>query len=107
MFPLDYIFCFELRIFLICSLDTDVEELREQESVSRILAELLENWEDFFDTEDDLSTSNDYSSINEQVHMHGYSHQTCLQSQSILIHSSMSFLSLFTPRSGCNVMTLC
>ncbi|XP_017329594.2 protein FAM13B isoform X6 [Ictalurus punctatus] len=48
-------------------LDTDVEELREQESVSRILAELLENWEDFFDTEDDLSTSNDYSSINEQI----------------------------------------
>ncbi|XP_060784033.1 protein FAM13B isoform X2 [Neoarius graeffei] len=48
-------------------LDTDVEELREQESVSRILAELLENWEDFFDTEDELSTSNDYSSINEQI----------------------------------------
>ncbi|XP_026773394.1 protein FAM13B isoform X4 [Pangasianodon hypophthalmus] len=48
-------------------LDTDVEELREQESVSRILAELLENWEDFFDTEDDLSTSNDYSSINDQI----------------------------------------
>ncbi|KAK3535862.1 hypothetical protein QTP70_021160 [Hemibagrus guttatus] len=48
-------------------LDTDVEELREQESVSRILVELLENWEDFFDTEDDLSTSNDYSSISEQI----------------------------------------
>ncbi|XP_060741115.1 protein FAM13B isoform X2 [Tachysurus vachellii] len=48
-------------------LDTEVEELREQESVSRILAELLENWEEFFDTEDDLSTSNDYSSISEQI----------------------------------------
>lgn len=57
---------------VLCSLDTDVEELREQESVSRILAELLENWEDFFDTEDDLSTSNDYSSINEQVHIRGH-----------------------------------
>lgn len=49
-----------------------MEELREQESVSRILAELLENWEDFFDTEDDLSSTNDYSSINEQVHQHGH-----------------------------------
>ncbi|XP_066504978.1 protein FAM13B isoform X2 [Hoplias malabaricus] len=49
-------------------LDTDVEDLREQESVSRILAELLENQEDFFDTEDDdISTTNDYSSINEQI----------------------------------------
>ncbi|TSK28126.1 Protein FAM13B [Bagarius yarrelli] len=48
-------------------LDTDVEELREQESVSRILSELLENWEDVFDTEDELSTSNDYSSINDQI----------------------------------------
>lgn len=49
-------------------LDTDVEDLREQESVSRILAELLENQEDFFDTEeDDISTNNDYSSINDQI----------------------------------------
>ncbi|KAL7863029.1 hypothetical protein SRHO_G00120130 [Serrasalmus rhombeus] len=49
-------------------LDTDVEDLKEQESVSRILAELLENQEDFFDTEeDDISTTNDYSSINEQI----------------------------------------
>ncbi|XP_062856667.1 protein FAM13B isoform X2 [Trichomycterus rosablanca] len=48
-------------------LDTDGEELKEQESVSRILVELLENWEDFFDTEDDISTTNDYSSINEQI----------------------------------------
>ncbi|XP_046888180.1 protein FAM13B isoform X2 [Hypomesus transpacificus] len=49
-------------------LDTEVESLREQESVSRILAELLENKEDFFDSEDDdISTTNDYSSINEQI----------------------------------------
>ncbi|XP_072520406.1 protein FAM13B isoform X2 [Salminus brasiliensis] len=49
-------------------LDTDVEDLKEQESISRILAELLENQEDFFDTEeDDISTNNDYSSINDQI----------------------------------------
>ncbi|XP_062331887.1 protein FAM13B isoform X2 [Osmerus eperlanus] len=49
-------------------LDTEVEGLGEQESVSRILAELLENKEDFFDSEDDdISTTNDYSSINEQI----------------------------------------
>uniref|UniRef100_A0A8C1ZIH6 Family with sequence similarity 13 member B n=1 Tax=Cyprinus carpio TaxID=7962 RepID=A0A8C1ZIH6_CYPCA len=42
-------------------LDTDAEDLREQESVSRILAELLENQEEFFDSEDDdISTTNDY-----------------------------------------------
>ena len=45
-----------------------MEGLKEQESVSRILAELLENQEEFFDSEDDdVSTTNDYSSINEQV----------------------------------------
>ncbi|XP_045081998.1 protein FAM13B-like isoform X2 [Coregonus clupeaformis] len=49
-------------------LDTDVEDLKEQESVSRILAELLENREEFFDSEDDdVSTTNDYSSINQQI----------------------------------------
>ncbi|KAI1899038.1 hypothetical protein AGOR_G00078570 [Albula goreensis] len=49
-------------------LDTDVEDLKEQESVRRILAELLENQEEFFDSdEDDVSTTNDYSSINEQI----------------------------------------
>ncbi|XP_010897344.2 protein FAM13B isoform X1 [Esox lucius] len=49
-------------------LDTDVEDLKEQESVSRILAELLENQEEFFDSEDeDVSTTNDYSSNNEQI----------------------------------------
>lgn len=46
-----------------------MEDLKEQESVSRILAELLENQEEFFDSEedDDLSNTNDYSSINDQV----------------------------------------
>uniref|UniRef100_A0A673JKT5 Protein FAM13B-like n=1 Tax=Sinocyclocheilus rhinocerous TaxID=307959 RepID=A0A673JKT5_9TELE len=49
-------------------LDTDVEDLREQESISRILAELLENQEEFFDSEDDdISNTNDYSSINDQI----------------------------------------
>ncbi|XP_039504548.1 protein FAM13B isoform X2 [Pimephales promelas] len=50
-------------------LETDVEDLKEQESVSRILAELLENQEEFFDSEedDDLSNTNDYSSINDQI----------------------------------------
>ncbi|XP_029589550.1 protein FAM13B isoform X3 [Salmo trutta] len=47
-------------------LDTDVEDLKEQESVSRILAELLENQEEFFDSEDDDVSTTDYSSINEQ-----------------------------------------
>uniref|UniRef100_A0A674CX50 Family with sequence similarity 13 member B n=1 Tax=Salmo trutta TaxID=8032 RepID=A0A674CX50_SALTR len=48
-------------------LDTDVEDLKEQESVSRILAELLENQEEFFDSEDDDVSTTDYSSINEQI----------------------------------------
>lgn len=44
-----------------------MEDLKEQESVSRILAELLENQEEFFDSEDDDVSTTDYSSINEQV----------------------------------------
>uniref|UniRef100_A0A8D3D867 Rho-GAP domain-containing protein n=1 Tax=Scophthalmus maximus TaxID=52904 RepID=A0A8D3D867_SCOMX len=49
-------------------LSTDGEDLRDQESVSRVLAELLDNQEGLFDLEDDdVSTTNDYSSINEQV----------------------------------------
>uniref|UniRef100_A0A4W5NIY8 Family with sequence similarity 13 member B n=1 Tax=Hucho hucho TaxID=62062 RepID=A0A4W5NIY8_9TELE len=48
-------------------LDTDLEDLKEQESVSRILAELLENQEEFFDSEDDDVSTTDYSSINEQI----------------------------------------
>lgn len=36
--------------------------------MSRVLAELLDNQEGLFDSEDDdVSTTNDYSSINEQV----------------------------------------
>ncbi|XP_026081154.1 protein FAM13B-like isoform X3 [Carassius auratus] len=47
-------------------LETDVEDLREL--VRRILAELLENQEEFFDSEDeDTSNTNDYSSINDQI----------------------------------------
>ncbi|TRY65092.1 hypothetical protein DNTS_026849, partial [Danionella cerebrum] len=47
-------------------LDTDVEDLKEQESVSRILAELLENQEELFESEDDvIPNTNDYSSIND------------------------------------------
>ncbi|MBN3305872.1 FA13B protein, partial [Amia calva] len=48
-------------------LDTDVEDLKEQKSVSRILADLLENQEDFFDSEEEDFSTNDYSSINEQI----------------------------------------
>uniref|UniRef100_A0A3Q2XNF8 Family with sequence similarity 13 member B n=1 Tax=Hippocampus comes TaxID=109280 RepID=A0A3Q2XNF8_HIPCM len=49
-------------------LSTEGEDLREQESVSRVLAELLDNQEGLFDSEDDdVSTTNDYSSINEQI----------------------------------------
>ncbi|XP_037531066.1 protein FAM13B [Nematolebias whitei] len=43
-------------------------DIRDQESVSRVLAELLDNQEGLFDSEDeDVSTTNDYSSINEQI----------------------------------------
>lgn len=63
---------------MFCSLDTDVEDLREQESVSRILAELLENQEEFFDSDDDdISNTNDYSSINDQVNFLSYVLQQC------------------------------
>ncbi|XP_040904331.1 protein FAM13B isoform X3 [Toxotes jaculatrix] len=49
-------------------LSTEGEDLRDQESVSRVLAELLDNQEGLFDSEDDdVSTTNDYSSINEQI----------------------------------------
>uniref|UniRef100_A0A8C4IC08 Rho-GAP domain-containing protein n=1 Tax=Dicentrarchus labrax TaxID=13489 RepID=A0A8C4IC08_DICLA len=49
-------------------LSTEGEDLRDQESVSRVLAELLDNQDGLFDSEDDdVSTTNDYSSINEQV----------------------------------------
>ncbi|XP_053573226.1 protein FAM13B [Bombina bombina] len=47
---------------------TDVEYMKEQESVSRIMIGLLENYYDFFETEEeDLSSTNDLSSITEQL----------------------------------------
>ncbi|XP_069557888.1 protein FAM13B isoform X4 [Brachyistius frenatus] len=49
-------------------LSTEGEDLRDQESVSKVLADLLDNQEGLFDSEDDdVSTTNDYSSINEQI----------------------------------------
>ncbi|KAJ3588273.1 hypothetical protein NHX12_011867, partial [Muraenolepis orangiensis] len=44
------------------------EDIREQQAVSRILTELLDHQEGLFesDSDDDLSSNNDYSSINEQ-----------------------------------------
>ncbi|XP_016894943.1 protein FAM13B [Cynoglossus semilaevis] len=49
-------------------LSTEGENIKDQESVSRVLAELLDNQEGLFDSEDDdVSTTNDYSSINEQI----------------------------------------
>ncbi|NXI09053.1 FA13B protein, partial [Irena cyanogastra] len=47
---------------------TDVEDLKEQEIVSRIMAGLLENYYEFFENEEeDFSSANDLSSITEQV----------------------------------------
>ncbi|XP_061541056.1 protein FAM13B isoform X5 [Phycodurus eques] len=49
-------------------LSTEGEDLCDQESVSRVLTGLLDNQEGLFDSEDDdVSTTNDYSSINEQI----------------------------------------
>ncbi|MBN3272860.1 FA13B protein, partial [Polyodon spathula] len=49
-------------------IDTEVEDLKEQESVGRILADLLENQEDLFDCEEeDFFTTNDYSSVTGQI----------------------------------------
>uniref|UniRef100_A0A3B5QGC5 Family with sequence similarity 13 member B n=1 Tax=Xiphophorus maculatus TaxID=8083 RepID=A0A3B5QGC5_XIPMA len=49
-------------------LSAEREDIQDQESVSRVLAELLDNQEGLFDSEDDdVSTTNDYSSINEQI----------------------------------------
>ncbi|XP_007461463.1 PREDICTED: protein FAM13B isoform X1 [Lipotes vexillifer] len=47
---------------------TDVEDLKEQEIVSRIMAGLLENYYEFFENEEEDFSSNDLSSITEQVH---------------------------------------
>ncbi|XP_017196569.1 protein FAM13B isoform X13 [Oryctolagus cuniculus] len=46
---------------------TDVEDMKEQEIVSRIMAGLLENYYGFFENEEEEFSSNDLSSITEQV----------------------------------------
>ncbi|XP_006116067.1 protein FAM13B isoform X2 [Pelodiscus sinensis] len=47
---------------------TDVEDLKEQEIVSRIMAGLLENYYEYFENEEeDFSSTNDLSSITEQI----------------------------------------
>ncbi|KAM9070422.1 protein FAM13B isoform 2-T2 [Sarcophilus harrisii] len=47
---------------------TDVEDLKEQEIVSRIMAGLLENYYDYFENEEeDFSSTNDLSSLTEQA----------------------------------------
>ncbi|XP_078810064.1 protein FAM13B isoform X14 [Oryzias latipes] len=49
-------------------LSTEGDDLRDQESVSRVLAELLDNQEGLFDSDDeDISSTNDYSSLNEPI----------------------------------------
>ncbi|XP_034373534.1 protein FAM13B isoform X5 [Arvicanthis niloticus] len=46
---------------------TDVEDMKEQEIVSRIMAGLLENYDEFFENEEEDFSSNDLSSITEQA----------------------------------------
>ncbi|XP_061858169.1 protein FAM13B isoform X2 [Colius striatus] len=47
---------------------TDVEDMKEQEIVSRIMAGLLENYYEFFENEEEeFSSTNDLSSITEQI----------------------------------------
>ncbi|XP_058396960.1 protein FAM13B isoform X9 [Diceros bicornis minor] len=46
---------------------TDVEDLKEQEIVSKIMAGLLENYYEFFENEEEDFSSHDLSSITEQV----------------------------------------
>lgn len=46
---------------------TDVEDMKEQEIVSRIMAGFLENYYEFFENEEEDFSSNDLSSITEQV----------------------------------------
>uniref|UniRef100_A0A8C6VAI1 Protein FAM13B n=1 Tax=Naja naja TaxID=35670 RepID=A0A8C6VAI1_NAJNA len=45
---------------------TDVEDLKEQELVSRIMAGLLENYDELFENEEEDFSSNDLSSVTEQ-----------------------------------------
>uniref|UniRef100_A0A8C9WF56 Family with sequence similarity 13 member B n=1 Tax=Scleropages formosus TaxID=113540 RepID=A0A8C9WF56_SCLFO len=80
-------------------LDTDVEDLKEQESVRRILTELLENQEEYFDSEeDDVSTTNDYSSINEQVRLTSLLFCTTVCSPLILGRTLSNSTHLYIPR---------
>lgn len=69
------------RFFLfvfVYSLSTEGDDLRDQESVSRVLAELLDNQEGLFDSDDeDISSTNDYSSLNEPVRGFAYTHWLC------------------------------
>ena len=65
-------FVMDLRVLnsiwtFILSIYTDVEDLKEQEIVSRIMAGLLENYYEFFENEEEDFSSNDLSSITEQV----------------------------------------
>ncbi|XP_039205181.1 protein FAM13B isoform X3 [Crotalus tigris] len=46
---------------------TDVEDLKEQELVSRIMAGLLENYDELFENEEEDFSSNDLSSVTEQI----------------------------------------
>ncbi|XP_055142106.1 protein FAM13B isoform X5 [Symphalangus syndactylus] len=46
---------------------TDVEDMKEQEIVSKIMAGFLENYYEFFENEEEDFSSNDLSSITEQV----------------------------------------
>lgn len=42
--------------YLFCSIYTDVEDMKEQEAANNIMSELLENYSDFFGTEEFLPT---------------------------------------------------
>ncbi|XP_054832246.1 protein FAM13B isoform X2 [Eublepharis macularius] len=46
---------------------TDVEDLKEQELVSRVMAGLLVNYDELFENEEEDFSSNDLSSITEQI----------------------------------------
>uniref|UniRef100_A0A8C9R3F7 Family with sequence similarity 13 member B n=1 Tax=Scleropages formosus TaxID=113540 RepID=A0A8C9R3F7_SCLFO len=92
-------------------LDTDVEDLKEQESVRRILTELLENQEEYFDSEeDDVSTTNDYSSINEQVRLTSLLFCTTVCSVPLHVHTkTLKFFFFFLCVCLCRIIkrTIC
>lgn len=56
-----------LVLAFLVSIYTDVEDLKEQELVSRIMAGLLENYDELFENEEEDFSSNDLSSVTEQV----------------------------------------